>query len=150
MNPLQPMPNLPWWTNPTMPTTFENGMSNVEMMRNMVNNLQTIFNNQQSLNTTVYGNTEDIKSIQETLSTLTSQLASIENGENAEIYIQALSKWIDSNLQQLVGRVVQYVFFGLSADGRFTAYIPESWKWLSFDTCMEPKSPMYGHLILKW
>lgn len=81
---------------------------------------------------------------------LQNELEKIKNGEYMSVYIEALAKWIDENLQELVKKIVKYIFFGLTNDGYFCAYIPDSWDFVKFDTILEPTSPLYGHLILNW
>ena len=42
------------------------------------------------------------------------------------------------------------VFFGLTLDGYFVAYIPESWTQIIFDTGAVYGTPEYGRLILSY
>jgi len=42
------------------------------------------------------------------------------------------------------------VFFGVTLDGHFVAYIPESWTDIDFDTGMIYGTPEYGRLILRY
>lgn len=74
----------------------------------------------------------------------------IVNGKYFNQYVRQLAQWIDANMQALVGRIVKYVFFGLTADGHFAAYIPPSWDFIQFDTIMTQGSPLLGHLVLRW
>lgn len=62
----------------------------------------------------------------------------------------ALNAWAERNMPDLVAKIVRYVFFGLSTDGHFVAMIPTSWDFIQFDTIVDPKSNLYGHLILQW
>lgn len=78
------------------------------------------------------------------------EIEAIKNGKYIDVYIGALSDWIDNNLQQLVAKTVTYVTFGLTNDGRFCAMIPETWDFIQFDTCIQPQSPLYGHLMIRW
>lgn len=59
-------------------------------------------------------------------------------------------QWANNNLPQIIAGIVKYVVFGLSRDGYFVAYIPESWDFIQFDTIMDGKSDLYGHLVLRW
>lgn len=74
----------------------------------------------------------------------------IVNGKYFSQYVQQLAQWIDANLQVLVGRMVKYVFFGLTSDGHFAAYVPQSWDFITFDTIMTQGSELWGHLVLRW
>lgn len=93
---------------------------------------------------------EQIQQLQKDLKNLEQTVQDIIDGKYVDNMIPALSEWIDNNLQQLVQRMVKYVFFGISQDGYFCAYIPKSWQFISFDTVMDSTSPLYGHLIMKW
>ena len=59
-------------------------------------------------------------------------------------------QWANNNLPQIIAGIVKYVVFGLSRDGYFVAYIPESWDFIHFDTIMDGKSDLFGHLVLRW
>lgn len=94
----------------------------------------------------------EIKELQNMVNYLNGELVKITNGEYMEVYIDALAKWIDRNLQQLVARIVKQVFFGLGGPGNayFVAYIPESWNDITFDTIMTCGDPNWGHIVLKY
>lgn len=59
-------------------------------------------------------------------------------------------QWANNNLPQIIAGIVKYVVFGLSRDGYFVAYIPESWDFIQFDTIMDGQSDLFGHLVLRW
>lgn len=81
---------------------------------------------------------------------LENEVDAIKNGEYVHLYLDSIVNWIDANLQQLVSRIVKFVCFGLSDDGYFTAYIPATWAFLSFDTVATYDDPDYGKLIIQW
>lgn len=43
----------------------------------------------------------------------------------------------------------EHVYFGLSEDGYFNAYVPESYREVGFDTQSDYNSPNYGRLMLR-
>ena len=51
---------------------------------------------------------------------------------------EAMKRWWEANAVDLVGSLVKFVFFGLTLDGYFVAYIPENWDEINFDTIMTP------------
>lgn len=59
-------------------------------------------------------------------------------------------EWADKNLPAMVNEMVHFVWFGLTDSGRFCAYVPANWKWLTFDTGSDITEPEYGHLIIKY
>ncbi len=71
--------------------------------------------------------------------------ALIESG-----YKEALNAWIERDLPDVIAKAIKMVFFGLTMDGYFCAYIPKSWQGIQFDTIMDYSSDNYGHLVLKY
>ena len=65
----------------------------------------------------------------------------------------AFRHWMEENALDLVGELVKTVFFGLTQDGHFIAYIPESWSDIQFGTSGLDDFPAgidYGHLTLSY
>lgn len=59
-------------------------------------------------------------------------------------------EWADKNLPGMVSEMVHFVWFGLTPDGHFAAYVPQNWTWLIFNTGMDITKPDYGHLIITY
>lgn len=65
----------------------------------------------------------------------------------------AFKKWLQENALDLIGELVKMVFFGITDDGYFVAYIPESWDDIIFGTTGLDDFPSgvdYGHLTLSY
>jgi hypothetical protein len=77
-------------------------------------------------------------------------IAQIESGNLPQGFIDAINKWMQENAIDLVGDLVKAVYFGLTNDGYFCAFIPEHWDWVTFDTITDPDEPLYGHLVLMY
>ena len=74
-------------------------------------------------------------------------------GDFPESITQAFSDWMQRNAIDLVGSLVKTVFFGLTDDGHFIAYIPDSWSDIIFYTTgLDINIPgvEYGHLVLSY
>lgn len=67
-----------------------------------------------------------------------------------DYYEQQILNWINHHLETLFKALAKQVYFGLTLDGHFIAYIPESWNDLIFDTGMVYGVDTYGRLILRW
>ena len=67
----------------------------------------------------------------------------------AELYEKLLQQWIDDNMERIIACAVKFVYFGLTKDGYFCAYIPASWSEITFDTGSVYGRSDYGRLILK-
>ena len=74
----------------------------------------------------------------------------IINGEFTPEIIAAFEKWMYENAIDLVGQLVKHVYFGLTNDGYFCAYIPDNWSDLMFDTIDDYDDALFGHLVLMY
>lgn len=88
-------------------------------------------------------NTRDIEELQ----TLFEQF--MESGFE-DYYEKQIEKWIEDHAALLFTKLAKMVFFGLTMDGHFVAYIPDGWEDIVFDTGMVYGRSDYGRLILKF
>ena len=66
-----------------------------------------------------------------------------------DYYKEQLTAWLDAHMQDIIKSIVGHVFFGLTDDGYFCAYIPDGWEDIVFDTGAVFGRSDYGRLILK-
>ena len=67
--------------------------------------------------------------------------------------LKSLYEWTVKNTESIIGEAIKTVFFGLTDDGYFVAYIPESWSDLIFGTSGLddfPENVEFGHLTLTY
>ena len=67
--------------------------------------------------------------------------------------VTAFNKWAKENMPDLLKEAVKSVWFALTDDGYFVAYIPESWAEIIFNTTgLDITIPGvdYGHLVLSF
>lgn len=77
----------------------------------------------------------------------------LESGRLPEEVQDALTDWMRKNALSLIGELVKMVFFGLTLDGHFVAYIPEAWSDVLFGTSGYDDFPPgidFGHLTLSY
>ena len=67
-----------------------------------------------------------------------------------DYYAEQVEKWIDEHLEFIYTHTVKQIYFGLTDDGYFVAYIPESWDDITFDTIMNYSDANYGSLTLSY
>ena len=67
-----------------------------------------------------------------------------------DYYLEQVEKWIDGHLKFIYDHTIKQIYFGLTDDGYFVAYIPESWDDIQFDTIMNYSDPNYGALTLSY
>lgn len=74
-------------------------------------------------------------------------------GKFPEEMAKSLYEWTVKNTESIIGAAIKTVFFGLTDDGYFVAYIPESWSDLIFGTSGLddfPENVEFGHLTLTY
>lgn len=145
-----PISNLFFWCQKILPLVYDNSLSYMELLCKVIEYLNNMINDINLLRQHADLTDKEIEALKADVEQLKIEFKKVADGEYVSLYINALAQWIDSNLQELVGRVVKYVFFGLSDDGYFVAYIPDTWDFITFDTILDQNSPLYGHLILQW
>lgn len=67
-----------------------------------------------------------------------------------DYYAAQIEAWIQANMERLISEAIKMVFFGLTEDGYFCAYIPKSWAGIIFDTGAVYGDDDYGCLILEY
>ena len=67
-----------------------------------------------------------------------------------DYYAEQIENWINDNMPDIIRKSIKMVFFGLTSDGYFCAYIPEAWSDIVFDTGMQFGKFDYGRLILRY
>lgn len=67
-----------------------------------------------------------------------------------DYYRAQIEQWIEEHPTLLFERFAKMIFFGLTDDGHFCAYVPESWADIQFDTGMVYGNFDYGRLILRY
>lgn len=92
-----------------------------------------------------------IEDTQPTINDFHNLYIAITSGNLPEGMKEGMKIWMQENALDLVGDLVKMVFFGLTDDGHFVAYIPESWDDIIFGTSGLddfPPGVEYGHLTL--
>lgn len=116
----------------------QKALKDVEGFNTQISNLQTQISN---LQTQIDEGNGDIQKIQDYLS----------SNQFINENLDKLKKWIDENIIEVVSAFVKYVFFGLTDDGHFAAYIPHTWDSITFDTGFDINNrETFGHLLLKY
>lgn len=88
-------------------------------------------------------NTEEVKALYE-------EFEEFKASGFDDYYREIIEKWVDNHMEEIIDQAIKMVFFGLTEDGYFCAYIPDSWDDIEFDTGMVYGSYDYGRLILKY
>ena len=129
---------------------YDDSLSYYEILCKVVDYINNMIENQKAMNDAITENSNDIATLQGEVAELQKIVDDISHGRYVDFYIDALKEYIDEHLDGIVGRVVKFVSFGISDDGYFTALIPYTWDFITFDTVIDYSSELYGHLILNW
>lgn len=84
------------------------------------------------------------------VNTLTEIFKKFQESGFDDYYRQQIEQWVRDNMREIIGQAMHMVYFGLTDDGYFVAYIPETWSQIMFDTEANYASDNYGHLILSF
>lgn len=79
-------------------------------------------------------------------------LEEIRDGKYADLYLDAVANYIDTNLVQFVARIAKYAFPQLVWDGnayRYSVVVPTSWDFLRFKWTYDTDDGTY-HLTLNY
>lgn len=141
-----------FWCQKVLPLVYDESISYYEVLCKVVEYLNDLIDSQNDIITEINGITVDVTQLKSDVAWLHGEIVKIQNGGYMDIYIEALAKWIDENLQEFVARIAKQVFFGLGGEGNayFVAYIPESWSDIQFDTIMKCGDLNWGHLTLSY
>lgn len=71
-------------------------------------------------------------------------------GAYDDYYKAKIYQWIQDNFAELISAGIKQVFFGLTDDGHFCAYVPDAWSEIDFDTGAVYGRSDYGRLILRF
>ena len=87
---------------------------------------------------------------QDELEKLKDEFEKFQDSGFEDYYEKQLAQWIKDNAATLFQLLAKQVYFGLTDDGHFCAYIPDSWSDVTFDTGAVYGQADYGRLILRF
>lgn len=90
---------------------------------------------------------------QETVDKLQELYDDLISGRYPPEFVRNLKNWIVENGEDIILKLIRMVFFGLTEDGYFVAYIPDSWDDITFGTSGLDDFPAgidFGHLTLSY
>lgn len=152
--------NFKFYCQKVLPLVYDESLSYYEVLCKLTEYMNTMFETQENFEAALaqlnlqqqnLANQfiELRQSVSADLAAMNETLEKIKNGDYIDLYLDPIKEYIDENVQKLVSKIVSYVSFGLTADGFFSAYIPDSWDFLGFDT-IPYGDPLECHLVLNW
>lgn len=127
---------------PAVPEFYWNVYSAEQRIKHICFELCKIFAYSNYLGEKISENREDIDE-------LLADFEKFKESGFADYYAEQIEQWIKDNLAFLFETYTRGIYFGLTLDGHFVAYVPESWNDIVFDTGMDYTLDTYGRLILR-
>lgn len=143
-----PLQKFKFWCQKVLPLVYDNSLSYYEVLCKVTKLLNDLIENTDFLVEAIQKNADDIQDLQRDLDLVNSEIEKLKNGDYISNYIPALEKWIHEHIDELITETIKGVFFGLTDDGYFVAYIPDTWDDITFSTIISGEN--YGHLVLTY
>lgn len=150
-----PVPDLPNITFPdtqgsfrffcqrVLPTVYGDELSYYEVLCKVANSLNTAMEAQDEDN-------ENLKEIYKFLVEMQKTLDDFMANGFDDYYMQLFKDWMNNNMWCLMSWASRCVWFGISEDGYFTAFIPDNMNFIDFDVNLDPESEDYGKLYMSY
>ena len=140
--PLIPMPGFMPYT-PVLPKLYWEAITPEQELHELCKRLHTLFDYAQQLGTLTAEQMQELAKLQ-------AEFEKFKASGFEDYYEQQLEAWVNANVANIFNQYAKLVLFGLSDDGHFVAYVPESWSDIWFDTVANYDDPLYGSLVLLW
>ena len=132
-----------FWCQKVLPAVYDDSLSYYELLAKVIEKLNEVIE--------TYGDTgEVINYLYTEFSKLQEEFDKFVESGFEDYYEAQLDRWIHDNMERIIDKSIKMVFFGLTQNGYFVAYIPESWNEIIFDTGMVYNLDTYGRLILRY
>lgn len=150
--PVPPMPVLPYppaerpfryFCQMALPAVYTDELSYYEVLCKVVDHLNKLITSNNQLN-------EDVQALYDFVQKLRDLMEKFMQSGFDEYYKQQVIEWINNHLTWLFTTIARQVYFGLTLEGYFVAYIPDGWSDIVFDTGADYTLDTYGRLILRW
>lgn len=131
------------WGTPVIPDIYWNAYTYEERIKNLCMEYAKMIEYLDAFADTFNLDKDDIAELKETFE-------KFKKSGFDDYYAKQVSEWIADNLEMIFTDTAKQVFFGLTDDGHFCAYVPESWSEITFDTGSVYGRSDYGRLILRY
>lgn len=128
---------------PVLPKFYWDVYSQEERIKAICQHIDKIIAYANAMGIQVNKNTDEIKK-------LIDEFDKFREGAYDDYYQEIINKWVENHMPEIMRQAIKMVFFGLTDDGYFCAYFPESWDDIEFDTSLVYGTKEYGRLQLKY
>lgn len=137
----------PFWGfsafTPTIPKLYWNVKSQEQRILNLFDLLNKLVCYCDNMGLQIDANAQGIADLK-------AAMQELKDGGLLDCYEKQVYDWIQDNMADLLSAGIKQVYFGLTSDGCFCAYVPESWSDIAFDTGAVFGTDTYGRLILRF
>lgn len=133
-----------------LPQLYWNVKSMEQRILSICEWLQKLTEYSENLADTVNGSDSIFAKINAEIEALEAEFEHFKASGFDDYYKEQVAIWIKNNLEYVYRYMTARVFFGLTDDGYFVAYIPETWRDITFDTILDYDNANYGHLVLEY
>ena len=130
-------------TTPALPSFYWDVYSSEQRIKEMCKELCKLVDYANELG--VYTSAD-----RERIDALYSEFEQFKESGFDEYYEKQIEQWMQDNAATLFEKLAKMVFFGLTDNGYFCIYVPESWSDITFDTGAVYGRADYGRLILRF
>lgn len=136
--------NFRYWCQKVLPAVYDDSLSYYELLAKVIEKLNETIN-------VCNVNNEAINELNQIYISLQNEFETFKESGFYDYYAEQIQEWVEKNLNDIFTNFLKIgVFFGLTSDGYFCAYIPKTWNEITFDTGANYNEDDYGRLILKY
>ena len=133
-----------FWCQRVLPAVYDSSLSYYELLCKVVDYLNKTMQNVNVLN-------DNSQKMQQEITELNALFQQFKDSGFDDYYAKRMEQWIRDNAERIIKSMLGIgVFFGLTSDGYFCAYVPQTWADIQFDTGAVYGRSDYGRLILRY
>lgn len=132
-----------FFTQRVLPTVYGDELSYYEVLCKLAKSVNSSMEAQNQDN-------DNLKEIYAYLEELQKIMDEFMRSGFDDYYMEMFKKWMDENMWCVMSWASRCVWFGITEDGYFAAYIPDNMNFLDFDVNLDPTDPDYGKLYMSY
>ena len=123
-----------------LPAVYDDSLSYYELLAKIQQKLNEVIASENNLNAWQEAQDEVMRLLEE-------KVDDFIGGGYKDEFDRFVQEWLDANWDGYISKWAHMVFFGLTQDGHFCAYIPHDWSFV-FDSVYDYDDPNYGRLAI--
>jgi len=132
-----------FWCQKVLPLVYDDSLSYYEVLCKVVTYINNLIDSDKAILDEIAGIKVDINALRNDMTTVQQWIDNFSFDPLLETVKEMVDEYVAAG-----------VYFGLTDDGRFVAYIPKTWSKIQFKTTeydiFIPIQPEFGHLVLTY